>query len=128
MIINIRKIRTISTPTPRQLATDDGTQTFFVHSQKQQRTDDDDDDDEDLDAEAEDLDEDLDAEAEDPLSQSHKTKQTQISVTKERKEDNRYLIDLRRTSVMIPSLLECPSRLLSTPQRFLHAAHNDFQL
>ena len=68
-----------------------------VHSQYKQQTDDDDDDDEDLDAETEELDEDDDegeAACLGPLSQSHKTNQTQISVTKEHNEDDWYLLDL----------------------------------
>ena len=102
-----------------------------VHSQKKQQTDDDDDDDEDLDAGAEDLDEDDDdgeAACLGPLPQSHKTKQTQISVTKEQKADDRYLLDFSRTSAMKPSLLAFPSLSLSTPQSFLHAAHSAFQV
>ena len=47
---------------------------------------------------------------------------------KNKKADDRYLLGLSRTSAMTPSLLACPSLLLFTPQRFLHAADSAFQV
>ena len=95
-----------------------------VHSQIQQRTDDPDDDDDDGDdAEAEDPDDDDERVAAlGPLPQKATKTKNQNIIAKEQNEDNQYLLDLSRTPEMIPSLLECPSLLLSTPQSFAHAA------